>query len=729
MLMQQKSKTLTRRALMLLVVVVIMIGALFSRFIYIQAAKEVQGRDLQELLEQRWSQTAVLDGQRGTIYDRNGETIAEEIPSYTVLAVLDDQYESHVADPEGTARALAEVLDEEQEFLYNQLTRDAVQVELGPRAKNISYEKRQELEELELEGILFREDPRRYYPRQTFASHVIGYTERDMSVARMGLESSLNDYLAEENGSIQYQRDGRNRRLYGAEETIVEPKNGSNVFLTLDSRIQQSMEQTMAQVDEEYNPERMMAIVANAKTGEILGMSNRPSFNPNQYESIENYTNFAVSSRFEPGSTLKIFSLAAMIEEGVYDGNAYYESGSYRAFGETMRDHNNGRGWGTITYEEGVQRSSNVAFAKLTNEYLGGEKIYEYMERFGFREPTGVDLPNEASGVLAENGPLDALTTSFGQASVVTPIQQIKAATAIANDGQMMKPYIVKEIIDPNSGEATLVNEPEVVSEPISAETATEVRRIMETIVSSENGTGQPYAIDGFEIAGKTGTAQLVGDDGLYMRGHGNNIFSFIGMAPADDPEVIVYVAVDRPDLEEYQLGNEPVSLIFRQVMEQSLQYLNIAPSDEEDTATLETGKEIRDYEGERVDLVTEELTAAGLEPILIGDGTMVEAQSIEAGVYLAKGDKVLLLTNAEAISMPDITGFSVRQVYRLAEMLDITADVEGMGFVYGQQPEPGADLTNATKILVEASPEEPEEPEESEDGEAESEEEEFFMD
>lgn len=701
--MQEKNKMITRRAITMMGIFALAMVLMFSRFVYIQASKEIQDVDLEDLLEDRWTQSVNLEGERGNILDRNGEVLAEEIPSYTIVAVLDDRYDFHVSDPEETAEGLAPVLEVDKEFLKNQLSRDSVQVELGPAAKNLSYEKMQEVEDLSLDGITFREDPRRYYPNQTFASHILGYTERDMSAARMGLEQSLDEYLQDEPGSIEYQTDGKSRRLANAEEYIDEPKDGSDVVLTIDARIQTAMEQTMNQVDELYEPERIMAIVANAKTGEILGMSNRPSFNPNEYEDIENFTNYSISSRFEPGSTMKMFSLAAAIEEGVYDGEEEYESGTYEIFDRTIRDHNNGEGWGEITFNEGVKRSSNVAFSKLAMEILGPEKLYEYIDRFGFRAGTGIDLPNEIEGgLIAETYPIDAATTAFGQATSISPMQQVQGAIAIANDGIMMKPYVISEIIDSDTGEPVRKTEPEEVSQPISAETAAEVRNILESSVTEEGGTGQPYAIDGFDIAGKTGTAQIPQEEGGgYITGYGQNIFSFLGMAPADDPEVVVFVAVDRPDLEVHEAGNEPVSLIFRQIMEQSLQYLDISPT-EADTMENEPVSNIviDDFTGKNAAEAAEDLGDQGIDPVVLGEGHEISAQSHEEGTNLAPDEKVFFLTEG-AVEMPDMNGWSLRTVQQFSSLMEVPIETEGVGFVSNQYPQAGTELTEDEPLQI----------------------------
>ncbi|SER51853.1 penicillin-binding protein [Salisediminibacterium halotolerans] len=732
---QIKNTRITKRGLFFLVLFLFIMAVLFSRFVYIQAAKEVQDENLQSLLEERWSQTRELDASRGGIFDRDGEVLAEQIPSYSIYAVLDDEYDNYVADPASSAEALSAVLDADASTLEGYLSRDAEQVELGPAGNNLNYEERREIEELDLEGIFFREDPRRYYPNQTFASHVIGYTERDMEKARMGLEQMLDDELREEDGSVRYKQDGRQRPLVNADQIIDEPKDGSDVYLTIDSRIQMAIEQTMNQVDDEYAPERLMAVVASAETGEILGMSNRPSFNPNEYENIENYTNFNVSHSFEPGSTLKAFTLAGAIDNGSFDADAEFESGSYDILDATIHDHNNGEGWGEISYLEGVQRSSNVGFAKLVMDRMGEERMYDYLTDFGFRDPTGIDLPNEAGGLIAEQYPVDAVVTAFGQGSAVTPIQQVQAATALANDGEMMQPYIVDRVVDSETNEETLKNEPEAKAKPISAEAAEETMDILETVVSADEGTGRPFAIDGFEIAGKTGTAQIPNESGGgYMTGDGNNIYSFLGMAPAKDPEVIVYVAVDRPEIENDQSGNEASSMIFRQVMEQSLQYLNIEPDEESEAPTVQEEEEMPDVSGEDTKETVESFEERGYNVAVIGEeGTAVKNQAPEAGTEVVQGEHILLLTDDDDPQMPDITGWSSRTVFMLGDLMEMEVEIDGNGYAVEQTPEPGNSIGDASKMNARLTLED-EEDDESEDdddngNEDNEDDEDFFMD
>lgn len=701
--LKQQRKVLMKRALLLLTTVFFIFLLFIGRVVYIQAGKEVKGHDLQAMGEKRWTTHQTLEGTRGTIFDRNGSTLAEEIKSYTAYAVLDKDFDGHVEDVEKTAETLAPYIDMEEEQLKELLSRDRFQVELGPGSKYLTLSEKEEIEALELPGIYFRTEPQRFYPKQTFASHVLGYTSKDMSDARMGLEAALDDILRPVHGSLSYKRNARGTPLWNKDEMLTKPKDGNDVYLTIDANIQTVLEHAMSEVEDTYKPEKITAIVLNAETGEVLGMGNRPSFNPNEYETITNYTNYAISDRIEPGSTMKMFTLAAAIEEGVYNGNETFQSGTYTIGSDTIGDHNNGVGWGEITYDEGLERSSNVAFAKLALEKLTPERFYNYLEAFHFHEKTGIDLPQESESTILEMRKINAAVTSYGQGSVFTPIQLVKAATAIANDGKMMKPYIIDKIYDPNTNELQYEAEPEVVGTPISEETAKLVRQKLEQVVVGRYGTGKAYYIEGLDVAGKTGTAQISNPNGRgYLTGRNQNIFSFLGMAPADDPKIIVFVAVDRPQLPVDESGSSPVSKIFNPVMKQSLSYMNLSLSEEEGGDIYDdSGIELASYVGHHVDEVSEELREVGLTPIVIGDGNEIVKQFPERGVPLVFGEKVFLLTNGER-KMPNMTGWSLRDVKRLGDLLEVRVDHLGSGYVTNQSIEPGGVVRENDFITVE---------------------------
>ena len=678
------------------------------RFITIQYTGEAEGKVLAAKAAQQYLRKSVIPAERGTIYDQKGEVIAEDSASYTLVAILDEklttnsEHPRHVVDPRETARKLSELIDLSEDEIFSRLTKDAKQVEFGAAGRDLSHQVKNKIEELELPGISFIKDSKRFYPNGIFASHLIGYAQKDQLEngsseinGKMGLEQSYNDILKGKDGEIEFEGDKWNYILPNSKNHIIEPVNGHDIYLTLDKKIQTFLEDAMNNIVDNYKPKRIMAIVADPKTGAILAMGQRPTYHPATREGIDqSWHNELVETSFEPGSTMKIFSLAAAIEENVYNPNGKFQSGQYAVGRDTIGDHNSGVGWGTITYAEGVQRSSNVAFAKLL-EKMGTEKWREYMDRFKFGTPTGIDLPNEVSGKILYNWQLEKVTSVFGQGTTVTAMQMIQAMTAIANDGKMMKPYVVDKIVNPNDG-TEKVTKPTVAGKPISEKTAKEVRDILETVITGEHGTGKRYQLDGYKVAGKTGTSQIPGPDGHYMTGRNNFIFSFLGMAPVDDPELIMYVLVEQPELPADESGGVPVSMIFNTVMKSSLQYLNIKPDDIPEAQVVH----MPEFTGKTVKETKKILTDSGFTPVIIGKGNKVTAQSPKKDIPLIEGEKVIIKTDGEMI-IPDMTGWSKRDVLKLAQLAGLKTNIVGNGFVYKQNVTPNSKVNEGDQLVV----------------------------
>jgi penicillin-binding protein 2B len=689
----------------LMVLFTVLFFVLTSKFFLVASSQSAEGVDLIEYGKRKWMKSDVLDAKRGTMFDRNGEVVAQDIPSYSVIAILDKNYPNHIKDPEDAAGKLAKVLDTDKEKLVELLSKEGrFQVEI-PSGRKVSYRKKEQIEDLKIPGIDFLRESRRYYPNQTFASHVIGYTgngEKGVQAGLMGLEKSLNKYLQEKDGKITFLGDAFSRAIPANKESVEKPKHGQDVYLTIDEKIQLYLDEAMQEAAKEYEPEKITGIVADPKTGRILAMSNYPAFNPNQKD-IKNYTNFAVSYPFEPGSTMKIFTLAAAIEEGKYNGNEQFQSGSYKLpnIGRPIYDHNR-KGWGTITYNEGVQNSSNVAFSKLVREKLGYEKFRSYISKFGLDQKTNIDLPNEKNGSILYNYEIEKVTTAFGQGSTITPIQQIQAATAIANGGKMMQPYVIDKIMNPETKKVVQDNEPKVKGKPISEATSKQVRDILETVVTE--GTGKPYMIDGYSVAGKTGTAQIPGKDGKYISGWGENVFSFIGMAPKDDPKLLVYVAVERPKVEFPEMGSTPTANIFTSVMKSSLQYLNIQPEAKEKQSKSKAkktyGKELDNYTGQSAKEAKSELEKLGMQVSVIGSGDEVIKQEPYEGAYVIKGERVILRTSGDA-KMPDLTNWSYMDILRLSKLLGLKETITGSGFAVKQNVKAGNPVKEGDYLVV----------------------------
>jgi penicillin-binding protein 2B len=676
---------------------------LLFRFASIQISGQVSGQVLTDISEKQYNQKRVIPAVRGTIFDKNGEVIAEEAAAYTLVAILDEKMSKHVKDPEKTAKILAKYIDLPEAEILAILSKPKKQVEFGKAGKDISHQTKKEIEKLKLPGITFIRDSIRFYPNGIFSSHLVGFIEEkkdeDGKIKKkgtLGIEQNLDKQLTGKSGSIKYESDIWGLLLPDGKEDIVPAKNGNNVYLTIDKKIQTFLEDALNKVDAEYKPKKMIAIVADPKTGEILAMGQRPSFHPKTREGInESWHNEAIETSFEPGSTMKIFTLAAAIEEKKFDPNEWFTSGAYQVGPNSIHDHN-WVGWGNITYLEGVQRSSNVVFAKLASEKLGFEKFREYLTKFGLDQPTGIDLPNETSGTVLYNYPLEKVTTSFGQGSTLTPIQQIQAATAIANDGKMMKPYVVKKIVDADSKKVITEKKADVVGEPISAATAKQVRDILESVVTSPKGTGNRYQIDGYSVAGKTGTAQIPGPDGKYLTGAKNYIFSFLGMAPKDNPELIVYVAIQQPEIDSYFNGSIPVSMVFNSVMKNSLQYMNIEPVKTKKAASIM----LPNISKQTPDVAKKTLEELGLEVIVMGNGTKIIDQLPKKGSKVLEGEKIVLKTDGELI-MPDLTGWSLRDTIKVANLAALKLNPVGKGFVVKQNISPSTHIKEGEFLIV----------------------------
>jgi len=714
--MIKKQRNINFGAAILFLIFSVLFFVLLFRFFFIQATGEVKGQVLAAKAEQQYTNSTKIEAKRGTIYDRNGEVIAEDRSSFSLIAILDEDMTTdsdnpnHVVDLKKTASELAKFIDLKESKIFAILNdgkeKGRFQVEFGAAGRDISYETKNKIEKLELPGIAFTRTMKRFYPNGIFASHVIGYTEtkedknhKTTIVGKLGLEKSLNDVLTGTDGSFKFESDLWGYLLPDGKEQITPARDGKDVYLTIDRKIQILLEDALNKVDKEFKPKKMIAIVADAKTGEILAMGQRPTFDPETRQGIEKgWYNEAVETSFEPGSTMKIFTLAAAVEEGVFDPNEYYQSGTYKvdAKSRAVPDHNGGGGWGPITYLEGVQRSSNVAFAKLANEKMGFDTFREYLTHFGFDQPTGIDLPNETSGKLAYTYPIEKATTAFGQGTAITPIQQVQATTAITNGGNMMQTHVIDKIVDPNTGKTIKDTKPETVGTPISAKTAAEVRDYLETVVTSENGTGKKYAIEGYEVAGKTGTAQIPGKGG-YLSGASNYIFSFLGMAPKDDPELIMYVAVQQPDLTNNSDGAVPVSMIFNPVMKSSLQYLQIKPSGEKPTEIAKIPNVIGLSSSE----ASEVLTQKGVNPVIVGNGAKIVSQIPVKGETLLAGERVVLKTDGD-LTVPDMTGWSIRDVMKVAEAANLKLNSVGNGYVVKQNVKEGTVIKEGEFLIVE---------------------------
>ncbi|SFC05129.1 penicillin-binding protein 2B [Bacillus sp. OV322] len=707
--MQMKQKNMKSGAAILFLIFGLLFFILIFRFVYIEATGKAGGQVLAARIEKKYKKVHPIEAERGKILDSKGEVIAEDTSSFTLKAVLDKSVTlnknkpNNVVDPEGTAEKLSKYIKMDKEAIYERLTKKgAFEVELGPSGKDLSNDVKQKIEKLALPGIYFTRDNKRFYPNGVFASHLIGFTEKDPDTGktsgRLGIEKYLNDYLKEKNGKITYNSDRWGVLLPNSKQHVTPPKNGKNVTLTIDKKIQTFLEDSLTKVQKKYNPKDIIAIVSNPKTGEIVAMSQRPTFHPQTREGLaDTWHNLSIEEAFEPGSTMKIFTLAAAVQENVFDPNGTYTSGSYKVPGSIpIKDHSGIPKGKTMTFLEAVQRSSNVGFATLGMDKLGPDRLRDYLTKFGLDKKTGIDLPYEANSKIQYKWKRDKASTAFGQASAITPIQQIQAVSAVANNGKMMKPYVIKSISSPDTKKVIKKTKPSVAGEPISAETAKKVREYLGTVITAKHGTGQKYKIDGYEVAGKTGTAQMSGPGGAYLHGKNNYVFSFMGMAPKKDPQLVMYVAVKQPQLAGNEAGSDPLSEIFDPVMQNSLQYLNIKPSNLKD----ETAEKIGDYRDQTTSSAKADLTNKGYDAVVVGKGKMVIDQSPKPGSILLEGEKVVLRTDG-SMTAPDMTGWSLRDVMKVASIAGLDLNASGTGYVSSQNLKAGKVIKEGTYCIV----------------------------
>ncbi|SDJ74281.1 stage V sporulation protein D [Sediminibacillus albus] len=560
--------TMRKRIVTVFLLGILVFGIIDIRLGYVQF---VLGDWLMGQAKELWSRDIVFEPERGEILDKNGEVLAENVSAPTVMLVP-----RQIKDPEQTAGYLAKILGMDKEKAYQEVTKNENIVRLHPDGRKISEEKAEAIRALGLEGVYIAEDSKRHYPNGSYLSHVLGFSGID-NQGLMGLELYYDEMLSGEKGSLSYFSDAKGQRMANLADVYQPPVDGNNLKLSIDSKVQTIIERELDLAVSKYNPDGALAIAVDPKTGGVLGMSSRPTFDPENYQAFDSgiyNKNLPIWSTYEPGSTFKIITLAAALEEKAVDlhEDEYYDDGSIEVGGAHLHCWKSG-GHGQQTYLEVVQNSCNPGFVSL-GEKLGKEKLFSYIDNFGFGKKTGIDLQGEGKGILfkPENvGPVELATTAFGQGVSVTPIQQVMAVAAAVNGGYLYEPYLADEWIDPVTNKVIEKNQPNLQRRVISEETSKQIREALESVVAK--GTGRSAYVEGYRVGGKTGTAQKVGKDGKYMSN--NHIVSFIGFAPADDPEIVVYVAIDNPK-DTVQFGGVVAAPIVGNVIGDSLRALGV---------------------------------------------------------------------------------------------------------------------------------------------------------
>lgn len=629
--------TYRSRILIISIVIILLFILIIGRIFFIQV---IDYKKLNSLANDLWSRNLPIGADRGLITDRNGVVLAENITT-TSLVVVPNQ----IVDKESTAKKLSEILNTNYDDMLKHLNKKTSIERIHPEGRKLSFEIADKINSLNLDGVYLLKESKRNYPYNNLLSHVLGYVGID-NQGLSGIELAYDEYLKGEDGSIKYYSDGFGKKLEKA-TVYNSPQSGMNVALTIDINIQQAIENELDNVVTKYNPQQALIVVANPKTGEIYGMSSRPNFNPNEYNKYDLETinrNLPIFNTYEPGSTFKVISLASSIQEKTINlfEDKYYDSGSINVSGSRIKCWKHG-GHGSQTFLQVVENSCNPGFVVM-GERLGKERLMDYVKKFGFGEKTGIDLSGEENGILFDvdkMGPVETATTAFGQGVSVTPIQQVMGVSAAVNGGHLYTPYLVSSISNANTLDTVLVNKPKLKRNVISEETSKLVRYALESVVAK--GTGRNAYLNGYRVGGKTGTAQKV-KDGRYM--DGNYILSFIGFMPANDPEVVVYVAVDNPK-GVVQYGGTVAAPIAKRVLEASANALNIKKSKSDIEREYELW-DIKYYEVPNVIGMTKKEARAAIginyQIEYSGTGDKVIYQSPKEGEFVKHGEKIKLM-------------------------------------------------------------------------------------
>lgn len=696
---------LIRRRLALLMAIFLALFLLLSARLF--SLQILQAEELQLRAQSQWTSESAIHPTRGRIYDRNGAVLAQSATAYT-LSVSPRM----VKDASAMADVLAPILDMDRETIFKrasdtskggvtikrQLHRETAQqikTLIARDAKNKSSV---------LDGLYLEEESKRYYPMGEFACQILGLTTID-GVGQAGLEKSLDSYLSGKAGRILEEIDGKGRELdYSASEYIPAVEGGS-VTLTIDASIQSFAERAAREAMSVNKAKGVRILAMNPKTGEILAMVSKPDYDLNDppRSDVSLLTdlmrNRCIADAYEPGSTFKILTSAAALDSGLVTPNeGFYCSGFIHVEGGRIKCW--GKPHGAESFAQALQNSCNPVFVEMGLR-LGIDRFYDYMEAFGLGKQTGVDLPGEGTGILISRSTVkrvDIARIGFGQSVALTPIQLLTAVCSVINGGKLLKPYIIESIRNGN-GEMIKQGKPEMVGRPISEETSATMRRLLEGVVAE--GGGKNAAISGYRVGGKTGTAQVYVNGAVSSDTH---IGSFVGFAPADDPQIAVLVIVDEADV-AVDFGSVTAAPYAKDVLEQSLIYLGIAPeSDQAAPAQVQ----VPDFTGQTLEQATKTAKDAGLDCVFDGSGGLVAGQLPAAGASMAQGSLVMLyvdnltqLSDNSKVRIPDVSGLSVLEANRVLRSYGLKMQIQGSGLAVRQTPDAGEAVYPTQTVCV----------------------------
>ena len=633
--------TIHERMRLIFLISMIILIAIIIKVFYIQ---DFAYEKLSSLAEDLWSRELPIKADRGKIIDRNGVVLADNITTVSLVLVP-----NQIDNKEAVAKDLANILNVDYKEMLKHVTRATSIERVHPEGRGLSFDIAEEIDALGYDGVYLLKESKRDYPYDTVLSHVLGYVGID-NQGLSGLELYYDEYLTGADGAIKYFSDGKGNKLE-LTEVYVAPTSGITLQLTIDLDLQLAVENELDNVIAKYNPEKALIVAMNPNTGEILAMASRPTFNNNNYQDYETEVinrNLPIWMTYEPGSTFKIITLSAALEEKTINlfEDTFTDTGAIHVEDATIHCWKSG-GHGVQTMLEVVENSCNPGFVRI-GETLGVDKLMKYIKAYGLDAKTGIDLNGEAVGLLFDEdkmGAVELATTSFGQGISVTPIGQIRAVSAAINGGNLYTPYIVSTMLESQTNSVIKKISPNLERNVISKKTSSLVRFALESVVA--NGSGKNAYIENYRVGGKTGTAQKV-SNGAYL--DGNYILSFMGFLPADDPEIIVYVAVDNPK-GVTQYGGVVSAPIARNVMLSAIDILEIKPSKEgmakEYTWLDKKYSILPNVVG--LDKKEAAKVLKNYQVLYSGEGDAIIYQSPNAGYYVALGSKVKLLLGSSS--------------------------------------------------------------------------------
>lgn len=681
-------------------------GIMIIRVIELSTSSSIDGVNLQKLANQRTTKTDTIKAKRGTIYSSDSEILALNVTSYKLIAYLskartdDKNKPQHVVDKEKTAKALAPILGMSEEEVLKYLNKKNVyQTEFGSKGKGLSELTKQKIEELNLPGLDFLESYKRYYPKGKFLSYTLGYAkveddESDTISGEMGIELYYDKILKGNDGYVTYQKDLKGYKIADSNEVREDAVEGKDIYLTIDSNIQFFIEQALNNASSNYSFDWFTIVVADAKTGAILGVSTSPSFDPNKRD-MQNYIDYSVAASYEPGSTMKTFTYMAALENGVYDGSETYKSGTYETEDGTVIGDWNRNGWGVISFDKGYALSSNVGVINIINRHMNAAMLRQYFKKLGFGTKTGISLPNEVGGALNFKYETEIYNAGFGQGITTTPMQHIQALMPLTNDGMLVKPYIIEKIVNPDTKEVVLKGRKEEIERVASTQTVNKMLQLMDDTVNGIGNTGSGYRIDSHELIGKTGTAQIADDNGGgYLSGKADIISSFAGIYPKSNPKLIIYAAIKRPTLGL----QKPVSDAVKEIINNIGKYYG--------TETQATTDQVIEYKllsfiNKKIEDVKTTLSSQGMNYRIIGNGTKVIKQYPNSKEKITNKDTIYLITNDTNYQVPNVVGLSSKEATDLLKLLGLKVKLEGSGYVVSQSIGENTPISEGMEITL----------------------------